>query len=135
MTTYVEARDTIVAYLDPAWAAAYPSVPKFYENTTSVQRDKIDHLFLAVDIEFEDSFRQGIDADPVTASYGAIHLCLFAKKGEGTRTTLAMFDFLTNLLKYRKLSGVTLDCPTPGNKTDKDGWVSMALEVPFSFWQ
>lgn len=135
MTTYVAARDAIVAYLNPAWVSAYPSIPIYYENTTQIQLDKVGTGFLVVAINFTDTLRQGVDPSPISASYGEITLRLFTKEGQGIRTTLQRLDTLTNLMKYQGLSGVTLDCPTPGRKVSKDGWTSQDINVPFSFWQ
>lgn len=135
MTTYVQARDAIVAYIDPAWKLAYPAVKVFYENTTHIQLDKVGPCFLTVSINFTDTLRQGIDRAPMSATYGEVTFRLFAKEGQGIRTTLQMLDALTAMVKYQELSGVTLDCPSPGRKTSKDGWTSQDLAVPFSFWQ
>ncbi len=135
MTTYVAARDAIVNYLNPAWTGAYPGIPIFYENTIQIDLDKVGDTFLSVSIDFQDSIREGVDASPISKTWGEITLRLFTKEGLGTRTTLQMYDYLTTLMKYRLLSGVTLDCPTPGKKIAKDGWASADLNVPFSFWQ
>jgi hypothetical protein len=135
MTTYVQARDAIVNYLNPAWVAAYSGIPIFYENTTQVDLDTVGNAFLFVEINFTDSLRQGVDLAPMSRSYGELTLRLFTKEGQGTRTTLAMQDALVTMVKYRTLSGVTLDCPTPGRKQSRDGWSSFDLNVPFNFWQ
>ena len=134
MTTYVEAREAIVAYLHPAWVAAYPNVKIFYENTTQIDLDSVGASFLAVSIDFQDSVREGMDPSPISATYGVITLRLFSKEGQGTKTTLQMFDWLTALLKYKLLSGVTLDCPRPGKKISRDGWASADLIVDFSMF-
>ena len=72
---------------------------------------------------------------PYSKTYGVLTLRIFSKEGQGTKETLQMFDWLTSLLKYRILSGVTLDCPRPGKKVSRDGWSSADLIVDFSFWQ
>lgn len=135
MTTYVEARDAIVGYLNPAWVAAYPSIPLFYENTTQIDLDSVGTIFMSVAVNFTDAMRQDIDPSPISKVWGEVTLKLFVKKGQGTRVTLAMQDFLTGLMKYRQVSGVTLEMPTPGKKESKDGWSSLDLNVPFFFYQ
>lgn len=135
MTTYVEARDAIVAYFNPAWAMAYPTVPVFYENTTQIDLDKVGAGFVTATIDFTDSARQDIDPAPISKTWGEVILRLFVKEGRGIRNTLSMQDTLTGLMKYRKLGGVTLECPAPGMRIDKDGWKSYDLNVPFYFYQ
>ena len=135
MTTEVEARNALVAHLNPAWVLANPTIPLFYENTTQVSLDAVGERFVTAAIDFTDSVRQGIDEAPVTASYGVLTVRLFSKEGTGVNPTLSSVGFLRNLLKYRKLSGVTTDCPRVGKKITKDGWVSVDLVTPFSFWQ
>lgn len=135
MTTEVEVRNGIVALLNPAWVTAYPGVKIFYENTVQVSLDDVGDRFTTASIDFTDSVRQGIDESPITGSYGVITMRLFSKEGTGVNSTLEEATFLRNLLKYKKLAGVTLDCPRMGKKVAKDGWVSQDLIVPFQFWQ
>ena len=136
MTTYVAAREAIVAHLHPAWVAAYPNVPIFYENTLAVDLDAVPGgMFLMVSIPFSDSVRQGIDATPMSRVWGEVNLRLFSKDGMGVRSTLQVFDFLTSVLAYRKLSGVTLDAVVPGRNQTRDGWVSRDVNAGFSFFQ
>jgi hypothetical protein len=134
MTTEVQARDAIVTFLHPAWTTAYPTIKVFYE-TASVDLDAVGSTFLRVSIDFTDSLRQGVDLVPITGSYGEVVLQMFMKDGSGTRDPLARINFLRELLKYQRLSGVTLDCPRPGRKQSRSGWTSVDLIVPFQFWQ
>lgn len=135
MTTYVQARDAIVGWLHPAWTSAYPTIPVFYENTTQIALDTVGFSFLTVAVDFQDAIRQGIDSTPETRMFGEVTLRLFIKEGQGTRTTLAIQDYLTALMKYRELAGVTLDTVSPGKKQSRDGWSSYDLLVSFSFFQ
>jgi hypothetical protein len=131
--TYVEARDAVVSYFNTAWNNLYPTFPVFYENTTQVDLDKVGPGFLAVSIDFEDARRLDIDPEPNTESYGSVGMRLFVKEGAGIRGVLSMQDALNAIMKYRKLGALTLECPTPGRKIEKDGWVSHDLSVPFRF--
>lgn len=140
MTTEVQARDTIVGYLNPAWTTVHPTVKIFYENTLKVDLDAVGSSFLRVRIDFTDSMRQGIDQSPFTASYGEVVLQLFSKDGQGTRDSLTKFSYLRGLMGYQDLpvSGggeVRLDCPRPGRKQSRNGWTSQDLIVPFYFIQ
>ena len=135
MTTEVQARDAIVAFLNPAWVAAYPAIKVIYENTVTVELDTVGSTFLRVSIDFTDSVAQGIDPIPITASYGEVLLQMFVKDGAGTRDAMLRMNFLRELLKYQKLTGVTLQCPRPGRKQSRNGWSSSDLQVPFYFYQ
>ena len=75
MTTEVQVRDAIVAYLNPAWALTYPTIKLFYENAVKVDLDAVGSSFLRVMIEFTDSVRQGIDLAPYTATYDEVLAC------------------------------------------------------------
>lgn len=135
MTTEVQVRDAIVAFLNPAWVTAYPAVKIFYENTITVELDTVGSSFLRVSIEFTDSVAMGMDSIPITASYGEILLQMFVKDGTGTRDAGMRMNFLRELLKYQQLSGVTLQCPRPGRKQSRSGWNSTDMRVPFYFYQ
>jgi len=135
MTTEVQARDAIVAYFHPAWTTTYPTTPVYYENTVKIDLDTVGDSFLSVSIDFTDSVREGIDAAPITGSYGEVTFRMFAKEGVGVRDTLGKENYVRELMKYRELSGVTLDCPRHGRKQARDGWSSSDLIVPFQFWQ
>lgn len=135
-TTYVAARDALVGHLNAGWLAGYPSVPIFYENTAQIDLDTVGNTFLAVAVDFHDAVQADMDLDPYPGEevFGEVNLRLFAKGGMGTRNTLAMFDFLTALMRQKRLSGVTTLSPAPGRKQSRDGWVSFDLNVPFRFY-
>ena len=135
MTTYVEARDAIVTHLNPAWLSGYPGVKIFYENTVQIDLDSVGDMFLTVSIDFQDSMRMDIDPDPISKTWGVVTLRLFSKEGTGKKSVWQAFNWLTALMKYRQLSGVTLGCPAPGKKIAKDGWCSDDLTVEFFFYQ
>ena len=135
MTTYVQAREAIVLHINQAWKTAYPTVPLYYENTTKVSLDKVGEMFVKVEINFLDNIRQGVDRSPITATEGEVSFSLFMKEGCGTVKAVKTMDFLMSLMKYKELPGVTLGCPTPGRKVEKNGWSSSDFNVPFSFFQ
>jgi len=135
MTTEVQARDAIVAYFHPAWTTTYPTTPVYYENTVKIDLDTVGSAFLSVSIDFTDSVREFIDAAPITGSYGEVTFRMFAKEGVGIRDTLSKENYVRELMKYRDLSGVILDCPRHGRKQARDGWTSSDMIVPFQFWQ
>ena len=133
--TYVDARAAIIGYFHPAITAAYPATKVVYENTTQIDLDSVGNSFIQVSVDFQDSVRQGIDASPYSKTWGVLTVRIFSKEGTGTKETLQMFDWLTALLKYKKLGDVTLDCPHPGKKFSRDGWSSFDLIVDFEMFQ
>lgn len=136
MTTYVEARDTLISYIHTSWTTAYPTVPIYYEDTVQIALDNIpDGEFVLVSLAFTDNVRQGIDFAPLSRTYGEVVLRVFSKEGKGTRRTLSLFDYLTALMKYRTLTGVTLESPVPGKVQSRDGWTSRDLVTDFFFFQ
>ena len=134
MTTYVQARNAIVGYLNPAFTTAKPTIPIYYENTTQIDLDSVGNLFVKVDIDFTDALRLDIDPTPHCETHGEIVLMVLSKEGTGVSGALALYDYLDTLLRHQSLSGVTLMTPFPGRKDLKDGWLVMEMIVPFSFY-
>lgn len=133
MTTYVEARDAIVAHANQ-WTLVYPGVPVFYENTVSVDLDSVGDYFLKVDIDFQDAVQMDLDLGDIGRLHtGEVQLTLFYKAGTGVRTTLASVDYLTTHWTAKNLSGVITGVPRPGSNPEKGGWVSQEILVPFEF--
>lgn len=135
MTTYVNARESLVTALNSALTSGFPGTKVFYENTTQIDLDKVGVMFVAVAIDFDDSIRMTIDPTATSKTFGEISLTVFAKEGQGTKSALQLFDFTTALLKYGSFGEVTTECPRPGRKISKQGWMSMELAVPFFFYQ
>ena len=135
MTSYVMARDGIVAHIQPNWIAEYPNVPIYYEDTRTISLDLLGPNFLVVAVNMKGAVRQDIDASPITKTFGEVNLRLFSREGEGVRKVLGMMDYLTGLMGYKGLVGITLETPTPGIKQSRDGWTSTDLNVGFYFWQ
>lgn len=135
MTTYANAREHLITKINTAWTTQYPTTRVFYENTTKVDLDAVGTHFLAVTVDFTDSMRMEINPSPSSRTWGEVILRFFAKEGQGTKTVLGMFDYMTAQMKYITLTGVELGCPEPGPKRAQGGWVSYDLVVPFFFYQ
>ena len=135
MTTYVAAREDLITAFNAPWASAWPGVPMYFENTTQIDLDTAPPVFVAAAIDFTDGMRLDIDAAPISKTWGEVTFRIFAKEGQGTKTALQVFDFLTALMKYQTFGGVTTECPAPGPKQASKGWVSFDLTVPFFFYQ
>jgi hypothetical protein len=133
MTTYVEARDLLVSHLHTNWGGTYPTVPVFYENTTSVDLDSVGDAFLRAEISFEYAQQASMERTPITRVNGRFLFALLTKEGLGTRTVLGYIDYLTTLFKHRTLGGVQTATPTPMRSTLRDGWYYQELAVPFWF--
>lgn len=133
MTTYVQARDALVAHINAGWTTTYPSTSIFYENTLKIDLNSVGDSFLRVEIDFMDAVQADIDLASSHDVTGQVVMTIFTKEGTGTRTKLSMFDYMTNLFKLVKVSGVQCSVPRPGKRTVKSGWVSEELLVEFTF--
>lgn len=131
MTTYVQARDTLVTKIDDALMSSYPTLKVFWENTTEVDTNTVGNNFVQVEVNFQDSVDTTIAADFMVT--GEVNFRLFYKQGQGSRQALALFDFLTSLMASQIVSGVTLLTPRPGRKDTSRGWASFDLNCPFFF--
>lgn len=129
MTTYVEARDTIVAYLEGAFAG----LPRFYEDTETVDLDVVGDQFLEICIEFVDAYQATIGTSPIDRTLGFVVLSVFTREGKGSRTALQVFDTIKQATKFRNLGKVQLETPRPGDVERKNGWVNREILVPFWF--
>ena len=135
MTTYVQTREALVTAFHTPWKTAWPTIPLFYENTLQVDLDTVGPVFVTAAVDFTDGMRMELDANPTSKTWGEVTFRIFAKEGQGTKTALQVFDFLTALMKYQTFGGVTTECPAPGPKQASKGWVSFDLTVPFFFYQ
>lgn len=50
MTTYVQARDTLVTKIDDALTSSYPTLKVFWENTTEVDTNTVGNNFVQVEV-------------------------------------------------------------------------------------
>lgn len=135
MSSYTTTRDLIVTFVDPAWKATHSEIPVFYEDTEAVSLDDVGSMFLTVSIPMTDAVRMGMDAAPCTEVFGEIVFRLFTKAGGGVRSSLVVFDYLTTLMKYRRIGDIAMDVPVPGRTTSKDNWTSRDLVVSFRTFQ
>lgn len=133
MTTYVQARDALVAHINTGWTTTYPSTSIFYDNTLKIDLNSVGDCFLRVEIDFMDAVQADIDLNASHDVTGQVVMTVFTKEGAGARTKLSMFDYLTSLFKLVKISGVQCSVPRPGKRVPKNGWVSEELLVEFSF--
>lgn len=133
MTTYVQARDALVAHINTGWTTTYPSTSIFYDNTLKIDLNSVGDCFLRVEIDFMDAVQFDIDTVSSHEVTGEVILTVFTKEGTGVRSKLSMFDYMTSLFKMVKVSGVQCEVPRPGKRRAKDGWVAEDLLVPFKF--
>lgn len=138
MTTYVQCRDALVAKINTALTADYPNLKVFWENTTTVDPNTVGSMFMQVEVNFQDAVNTTMDADPAKQYLGVVNFRVSCKEGQGVRAALALFDYLTNLMKFQIVpitgtSGVTLNTPKPGRKQASAGWEALDLNAPFFF--
>lgn len=133
---YVTARDNLVSQINGNFTTTHPTIPIFYENTTTVDLDTVGDNFVRVQIDFTDAMQADIDmtAKPGQVVYGEALIMIFAKDGTGLRTTLGLVDYFASLMAFENLSGVYVDVPRQGRKVVNSGWMSTSIEVPFRFY-
>ena len=133
MTTYVQARDSIVTLLHTNLSADKPYLPVYWENTTAIDLDMAADPFIRITIEFDDAEQMTINNTPERRVYGDLFITVFTKTGRGTRHVLELFDYLENVVKYRNTGQVCLLTPQAGRKVEQGGWVAHVLRAPFFF--
>lgn len=134
MTTYVQARDWIVAKASAAFAANHPALPVFWDNATEVDPDVTASPFVRVTIEFDDARQLTINGVPERRVDGEIVFSIFTKKGSGTRAVLDLVDFIEGEFKYVTAGPVKTSTPYLTPKSERGGWVSQDVLVPFFFY-
>lgn len=133
MTTYVQARDTLVSEINTRLLADFPAVKVFYENTTQVDLNTVGDMFMLVSVDFLTAKQASVEYVPQRRTLGELTCRLMYKEGKGTRGALGFFDYLTTTFASKQFGGVTTRTPTPGKKQSKDGWAAFDLHVPFLF--
>jgi len=129
MTTYVEARDAIVSFIETNFSA----IPRFYEDAQTVDLDAVGTTFLKIGIEFVEGYQASLGAQPLDRTLGIIYFCVFSKEATGGRAALQIFDTLKQTIQYQRLGGVQLEAVRPGDVERQKGWVNRELLVPFWF--
>ena len=134
MTTYVSARNAIVGVLHPAFTAAYPTIPIYYENAQEIDMDAAPDVIVIVSVDFTDNLRLDIDPAPHTEVFGEVSLRIYTRVGRGVSDHLTLFGYLSGLLSHQVISGVTMGTAFPDRKETAAGWLMTDLVVPFSFF-
>lgn len=132
MTTYAESRDVIVGKLEAAWPAAYPNVPLFYDNGPKPDRDRL-AAFVGCGIDYMGAVQREIGPTPAKRNYGSLSLVIAVKSQTGSRGSLVMADFLSDLYRFSMTQGVVFQAPHLLPPVDKEGWFMLELLVPFYF--
>lgn len=131
MTTFVQARDDLAALISTGLTGI--GVPVFWENTLSVDLDKVGDRFIRIEIDFDTARQLTMNGAPIHETMGEIYFTVFSKEGLGTRATLALLDTISSVAKYQLTGRVKTLTPSPGKKDYRDGWYSQELRVPFRF--
>lgn len=131
MTTFVQARDDLAALISTGLAGI--GVPVFWENTLSVDLDKVGDRFIRIEIDFDDARQMTMNDTPIHETIGEIYFTVLTKEGLGTRATLALLDTISAAVKYNLSGRVKTLTPTPGRRDYSDGWYAQELRVPFRF--
>lgn len=133
MTTYVEARDALVASLNSEFSANYPTLKVVYENAEKVDINDVGDQFVKITIDFLAARQATIEFAPHSRVLGEVVLQFSIKEGKGTRWALSLFDFVCDKFAYRQIGGVTMRTPAVTRKREADGWLEMDFSVPFIF--
>jgi hypothetical protein len=133
----LQIRDTLVQYMETAWASNKAAVPVFYRR----QQDTLDmqeipgDWFIKFTLVFERNDQANLAPSPFLRTSGRIEILLFGKEGQSDRTWQQYLDTLVDLFRPEKIralgTGITGKVPTPGRYEEHDGWCSETLLVPF----
>ena len=133
MSTYTQCRDAIVALLHGDIAVDYPTLPVFWENTVAVDLDKVGDKFVRIELEFDDAEQLTVNGSPWHRTYGTVYFTLMVKDGTGTRSVLELYEYFTNLVKFKGATHYQFEVVRPGKRDARDGWRSYELCAPFWF--
>lgn len=131
MTTLVQSRDAIVALINTALSADYPTLKVFYENTLSVDLDTVGDRFVRVEVDFDDAAQLTINNNPEHRTYGSLYFTIFVKDGLGVRDTLVLMQYLSDVVKFKQTATYVFGTPRPGKRDARGGWHSYELVCPF----
>lgn len=133
MTTYVEARDALAAYIDAAITTDHPTWRVFYENADKPDVNVVGDQYIVVAIDFLSAKQATIENNPKRRSLGDVVFRVVTKEGLGMRSTLQVFDYVESLLASRNIGGITLRTAVPGKKRTSAGWTLADIAIPFVF--
>lgn len=134
MTTFVEARDSIVSLIHTALQNNHPTLPIFWENTLEVDLNAVGNLFVRIELDFDDAMQMTINDIPEHQTFGTVYFTVFMKEGTGTRESLILMQSFTDVVKYQMTPTFVFTTPRPGKKDGpRDGWISQELVAPFWF--
>lgn len=133
MTTYVQARDTLAAFISAAIATDKPAWKVFYENADKPDVNTVGDQYIVVAIDFLSAKQATIEYAPKRRSLGDIVFRVVTKEGLGTRSTLEVFDYVEGLLANKIVGGITLRTAVPGKKRTSAGWTLADIAIPFVF--
>ena len=133
MTTFVECRDAIVTLIHTSLQTQHPGLPVFWENTLSIDLDTVGERFIRIEVDFDDAHQLTINGNPEHRTYGTVYFTVFGKEGTGVRETLALFQSLTDVVKFKQDARYVFGVPTPGRRDAQAGWRSYELRAPFWF--
>ena len=140
MSTYVEVRNDIVSHINSRVTTDRPALKVFYENTGSVDLDRVGNLFVRCVIDFNDAVQADMDYDPSTSLYpgqevfGDLFVSIWVKDGNGTITALQLVDYFNSILNMVRLSNVQLFVPRLHGGAKTHGWATFDVVVPFRFF-
>lgn len=138
MINKVEIRDILTARMKvllDLWVTQARPMECFMENGDEIDLSKVPDEFICFHIDWLATTQKNIAENPDHRYYGDVVIILFGKVGTGTRKRLGLEDEISEHFKFKMLSGVQLQQPTPstasGRSEKHDGWHSMTVTFPF----
>lgn len=132
MSSYLSARQELIAALEAEWPVLYPGKPIYYENGPSVDPAQQGDLYLYVAFHFHDADLAHI-GNSVSMGYsfaGTVYIDVSVPLGSGMNRTYAVADALVNMLKARAFASFFIAAPVLGDAKSVGGRCVTSLAVP-----
>lgn len=123
-------RDAVVAYLSPLYEAEYPTIPIVFDNGP-FDWSAPPPLFSEVTLEFLGGEQVSLSSAPRRRVSGYAYITVRTRAGKGTREVLAMLDWFSTAMGFKRLAGVTFEVPQPDGCDEPPGWYMQHIKVGF----
>lgn len=123
-------RDALVAFIDPLFKAAYPTIPVVYDNGP-FDWNSPPQTFVEVETKFYAGEQVNMSANPKRRLMGYVYVCVRTRRGIGTREATQIIDWFSETLKFARVGTVTLEAPEPDEPAETQAWYLQDLKVAF----
>lgn len=122
--------DSIRAFVNAPFVAAYPAVPIVYENA-GFDWNNPPPLFVTLEVLFLDGEQIGMAFSPKTRMRGTVYLNVYARQGTGSRASLGILDWFSTLLGYQQIGLAQMQAPMPNGTSPHKDWFCQELKFDF----